>query len=156
VHLSSASSLHMASSAHPTIMFWNSRGLRRHLISGALESLVNPTLNPHPPSIVVLAETHWSAVLPYHRTSTTQLPNIPHYSWAHRHHTHRSGGLVILYHNSIACIPMSILDQQCNPINAVDPASASAVMWHLMTTMDQQQPEPWVKPSPMHSQCHSL
>jgi Reverse transcriptase (RNA-dependent DNA polymerase)/Endonuclease-reverse transcriptase len=113
-------------------MFWNSRGLRRHLISGALESLVNPTLNPHPPSIVVLAETHWSAVLPYHRTSTTQLPNIPHYSWAHRHHTHRSGGLVILYHNSIACIPMSILDQQCNPINAVDPASASAVMWHTI------------------------
>ena len=39
---------------------------------------------------------------------------------------------MILYHNSITCIPMSILDQQCNPINAVDPASASAVMWHTI------------------------
>jgi hypothetical protein len=116
---------------NPTIVFWNCRGLRRHLISGALQALTNPSLTRHPPAIIVLVETHWSATIPYHRSPTTQLPSLPHYSWVYRHHTNRSGGLAILYHNSIACLPMPSLDDQSNPISA-NPDSASAVLWHTV------------------------
>ena len=119
------------SNTNPTIVFWNCRGLRRHLISGALQALLNPRLTPCPPAIVVLVETHWSSTVPYHRTTTTQLPSLPHYSWLYRHHTNRSGGLAILYHNSIACLPMHSLDAQCNPIS-LRPDSPSAVLWHTV------------------------
>jgi hypothetical protein len=115
----------------PSIVFWNCRGLRRHLISGTLQALINPILTPHPPSIVVLVETHWSATIPYHRTSTTQLPSLPHYSWVYHHQTNRSGGLAVLYHNSIACLTMASLNDQCNPISS-KADSASAVMWQTM------------------------
>ena len=114
--------------SNPTIVFWNCRGLRRHLISGALQTLVTPSFTHRPPAIIVLVETHWSGTIPHHRTSTTQLPSLPHYSWVHRHHNNLSGGLAVLYHNSISCLSMPTLDGQSNPISST-PDSASAVMW---------------------------
>jgi hypothetical protein len=125
------SSMASNSIVKPSIVFWNCRGLRRHLISGTLQALINPILTPPPPSIVVLVETHWSATIPYHRTSTTQLPSLPHYSWVYHHQTNRSGGLAVLYHNSIACLTMASLNDQCNPISS-KADSASAVMWQTM------------------------
>ena len=115
----------------PTIVFWNSRGLRRHLTNGALQSLLNPTLTPHPPSIIALIETHWSDQAPTQRALSPTLPTLPNYSWMHRHHTSRSGGLAILLHDSIACLPMTTLNNRSNPISTAA-TSASAVMWHTI------------------------
>ena len=114
----------------PTIVFWNSRGLRRHLTNGALQSLMDPTLTPHPPSIVALVETHWSDQAPTQR-ALSSLPTLPNYSWVHRHHTNRSGGIAILLHDSIACLPMTSLNNQSNPLSTIA-ASASAVLWHTI------------------------
>src|ERR1700744_6402186 len=115
-------------SAKPTIVFWNCRGLRRHLITGALQSLLDPSLTPHPPSIIALVETHWSDLATL-RTTPSTLPSLPNYSWVHRHHTNRSGGLAILIHDSIACLPMSSLNDQSNPISR-SADSPSAALWH--------------------------
>jgi hypothetical protein len=115
----------------PTIVFWNSRGLRRHLTTGALHSLTDPSLTPHPPSIIALAETHWSGQGPSRKHATDVLPTLPGYSWVHRHHSNRSGGLAILYHDSVACLPMTSLNEQSNPISA-SPLSASAILWHTI------------------------
>jgi exonuclease III len=114
----------------PTIVFWNSRGLRRHLTNGALQSLMDPTLTPHPPSIVALVETHWSDQAPTQR-ALSSLPTLPNYSWVHRHHTNRSGGIAILLHDSIACLPMTSLNNRSNPLSTIA-ASASAVLWHTI------------------------
>jgi Reverse transcriptase (RNA-dependent DNA polymerase)/Endonuclease-reverse transcriptase len=117
-------------SAKPTIVFWNCRGLRRHLITGALQSLLDPSLTPHPPSIIALVETHWSDLATL-RTTPSTLPSLPNYSWVHRHHTNRSGGLAILIHDSIACLPMSSLNDQSNPISR-SADSPSAALWHTI------------------------
>src|ERR1700710_196959 len=115
----------------PTIVFWNSRGLRRHLTTGALHSLIDPSLTPHPPSIIALVETHWSDQAPSRPGATSALPTLPGYSWVHRHHSNRSGGLAVLMHDSIACLPMTSLNTQSNP-NSASPTSASAVLWHTI------------------------
>ena len=115
----------------PTIVFWNSRGLRRHLTTGALHSLTDSSLTPHPPSIIALVETHWSDQAASRAGASSALPALPGYSWVHRHHTNRSGGLAVLMHDSIACLPMTALNAQSNPIS-VDPTSASAVLWHTI------------------------
>src|ERR1700678_981532 len=105
-------------SAKPTIVFWNCRGLRRHLINGALQSLLDPSLTPPPPSIIAFVETHWSDTVTTGAGATSStLPSLPNYSWVHRHHTNRSGGLAILIHDSIACIPMTSLNDHSNPIS---------------------------------------
>ena len=54
--MASNSSLNPNLNPNPTIVFWNCRGLRRHLISGALQALINPSLTRHPPAIIVLVE----------------------------------------------------------------------------------------------------
>lgn len=115
----------------PTIVFWNSRGLRRHLTTGALHSLIDPSLTPHPPSIIALVETHWSSQASPRDGVIPVLPTLRGYSWVHRHHTNRSGGLAMLYHDSIACLPMTSLNAQSNPISA-SPTSPSAVLWHTI------------------------
>jgi hypothetical protein len=110
---------------HPSIVFWNCGGLRPHLTSGALETLTHPSFTPQRPSIVVLTETHWSATKAGHRSQNgTELPPISGYTWAHRHHTNLSGGLAVLYHSSVACLPMPALDRMTNPISA-SPTSAA-------------------------------
>jgi hypothetical protein len=121
----------MASSNTSTIVFWNCCGLRRHLTSGAMHTLTNPSFTPHPPSIIVLNETHWPSTVPARKTSTNQLPSISGYTWAYQHHTSRSGGLAVLYHNSVACLPMPALNKVCNPISS-DPESSAAVLWHTV------------------------
>jgi len=116
---------------NPTIVLWNCCGLRRHLTNGALYTLTNPSFTPHPPSIIVLNETHWPSAVSARSTSNNQLPNMPGYTWALQHHKNRSGGLAVLYHNSIACLPMQALNKLCNPIST-DPESSAAVLWHTI------------------------
>jgi Reverse transcriptase (RNA-dependent DNA polymerase)/Endonuclease-reverse transcriptase len=121
----------MASKLPPTVVFWNCNGLRKHLTSGVLHALINPAFTPHPPSIIILQETHWTPTIPSKPHTIRHLPPMPGYTWAHRHHRYKSGGMAILYHNSVAFLPMGALDQQCNPITA-DPTSAATVMWHTV------------------------
>jgi hypothetical protein len=121
----------MSSTSPPSIVFWNCNGLRRHLTSGVIQALVNPAFTPHPPSILVLSETHWSPSLPSRPNSPNKLPTIPGHSWTYRHHTHKSGGLAILHHNSIAFLPMPALDQQCFPLST-NPKSPALILWHTV------------------------
>ena len=58
---------------------------------------------------------------------TARLSYVPNYTWAHRHHTGRSEGIAVLYHNSIACLTMAALNtQSAAPVS--DPTSPSAVL----------------------------
>lgn len=115
-------------SSFPTIVFWNCRGLRRHLTNSTVQLLLHRSFTSKPPSIIVFTETHWSDAAAHGRPASTKLPSVSGYNWAHRHHTATSGGLAILYHQSIACMPMTTLNAHCNPISLA-PNSPSAVFW---------------------------
>ena len=116
------------------LVFWNCGSLTQRLKDGSIHALLNPIFTPNPPTILALVETRWedhspSAHKPHPRT--TRLPTVPGYIWAHRHHTSRSGGIAVLYHNSIACLSMPTLNAQGAALVS-DPASAAAVLWLTM------------------------
>jgi hypothetical protein len=116
------------------LVFWNCASLAQRLKDGSILALLNPALTPDPPTILALVETRWVDQGPSSRPSqvrTARLPYIPNYTWTHRHHTFRSGGIAVLYHNSIACLAMPALNTQCAPL-VNNPASPAAVLWLTM------------------------
>ena len=116
------------------LVFWNCSTLPQRLKDGSIHALLNPALTLDPPTILALVETRWVDQDPSSRQSrirTARLPYVPNYTWAHRHHTARSGGIAVLYHNSIACMPMDSLNALSAPLDGV-PSSAAAALWLTM------------------------
>ena len=116
------------------LVFWNCASLAQRLKDGSILALLNPELTPDPPTILALVETRWvdrDSSLPKSRIRTARLPYIPNYTWAHRHHTAKSGGIAVLYHNSIACLTMAALNTQSASLDN-NPASAAAALWLTM------------------------
>ena len=113
------------------LVVWNCASLAQRLKDGSIHALLNPDLTPDPPTILALVETRWvdqDPSLHKRRTYAARLPYVPNYTWAHRHHTSRSGGIAVLYHNSIACLPMPVLNTLSASLDN-DPANAAAALW---------------------------
>ena len=116
------------------LVFWNCASLAQRLKDGSIHALLNPDLTPDPPTILALVETRWvdqDPSLHRRRMHAARLPYVPNYTWAHRHHTSRSGGIAVLYHNSIACLPMAALNTLSASLDN-DPATAAAALWLTM------------------------
>ena len=116
------------------LVFWNCASLAQRLKDGSIFALLNPDLSPDPPTILALVETRWVDQDPSARKSqirTAWLPYVPNYTWAHRHHTGRSGGIAVLYHNSIACLNMTTLNTQSAAL-AGNSTSPAAALWLTM------------------------
>ena len=94
------------------LVFWNCASLAQRLKDGSIFALLNPDLTPDPPTILALVETTVGGPRPVsfrksQDTHSLASVHVPNYTWAHRHHTGRSGGIAVLYHNSIACLNMT-------------------------------------------------
>ena len=117
--------------SHIKLVYWNCASLAQRLKDGSIHALLNPDLTPDPPTILALVETRWvdqDPSLHKRRAHAARLPYVPNYTWAHRHHTSRSGGIAVLYHNSIACLPMAALNELGASLDN-DPTSAAAALW---------------------------
>ena len=116
------------------LVFWNCASLAQRLKDGSILALLNPELTSDPPTILALVETRWVDQDPSARKSqirTARLPHVPNYTWAHRHHTGRSGGIAVLYHNSVACLTMTALNTQSAALTG-RPTNPAAALWLTM------------------------
>ncbi len=81
--------------SHIKLVYWNCASLAQRLKDGSIHALLNPDFTPDPPTILALVETRWvdqDPSLHKRRAHAARLPYVPNYTWAHRHHTSKSGG----------------------------------------------------------------